>query len=98
MTGFCLPGKPGIVCVEGSSRNCCDWWSHIKSWNWQKINIKLHEELKDEQRLFEGFSEIGGDWLKNTERSNHMDMGEFQKYLESHNCDWVFKEMFSIKQ
>ena len=93
-----MPGKPGVICVEGGSRDCCDWWGHIKSWNWQKINVKTHEELDAEEghRLFDSFGEIGGDWLKNTERSNHMDMGEFQKYLEHHNCQWVFKELFTL--
>jgi len=98
LTGFCQPGKPGIICVEGSARNCQDWWSLVRSWNWQRINVKIHEELEDyvdeSQRLFGKFEEVGV--LKNTERSNHMDMGEFQKYLESHNCQWVFKELFTL--
>lgn len=73
----------------------------MRSWNWQRINVKIHEELEpdyseDSHRLFDSFAEIGGEWLKNTERSNHMDMGEFQKYLESHNCQWVFKELFTL--
>ena len=75
-----------------------DWWSLVRSWNWQRINVKIHEELEDYvdegQRLFGKFEEVGV--LKNTERSNHMDMGEFQKYLESHNCQWVFKELFTL--
>ena len=30
ITGFCLPGKPGIICAEGSSNNCHEWWSKVK--------------------------------------------------------------------
>merc|ERR1712126_151543 len=91
LTGFCLPGKPGVICVEGSPRNCVDWWSLVRSWNWQRINIQIHEDCdKNKERIFSTFEEIGV--VKNTERSNHMDMGEFQKYLENHNCQWVFKE------
>ena len=83
--------------MEGSPRNCVDWWSTVRSWNWQRINIKIHEDCdKNKERLFDSFEEIGV--VKNTERSNHMDMGEFQKYLENHNCQWVFKELFSIKR
>lgn len=26
VTGFCLPGKPGIICLEGLESNCSDWW------------------------------------------------------------------------
>lgn len=29
LTGFCLPGKPGIICVEGMSRNTDDWWQKV---------------------------------------------------------------------
>lgn len=93
LTGFVQPGKPGIICVEGTTRNCQEWWSHVKSWNWQRINVKITEELETESRLFSNFEEIGV--LKNTERSNHMDMGEFRRYLGSHDCEWVFKELFT---
>ena len=93
LTGFVQPGKPGIICVEGTTRNCQEWWSHVKSWTWQRINVKITEELETESRLFSNFEEIGV--LKNTERSNHMDMGEFRKYLGSHDCEWVFKELFT---
>jgi hypothetical protein len=24
ITGFCLPGKPGIICAEGPARDCID--------------------------------------------------------------------------
>ena len=81
--------------MEGSARNCSEWWSLVKSWNWQRINVKITEELEEGEarRLFKNFEEVGV--LKNTERSNHMDMGEFRKYLEQHNCEWVFKELFT---
>ena len=76
-------------------RNCSEWWSLVKSWNWQRINVKISEELEEGEarRLFSNFEEVGV--LKHTERSNHMDMGEFRKYLEQHNCEWVFKELFT---
>ena len=45
-------------------------------------------------RRFEGFKEVGV--LKDCIRGNHMDMGEFQKFLKEHRADWVFKELFGI--
>ena len=89
----------GVICIEGVARNCAEWWSLVRSWNWQRLSVKVQEDFTtenlDSNRLFGKFEEIGV--VKNTERSNHMDMGEFQKYLESHNCQWIFKELFSIK-
>ena len=50
----------------------------MRSWNWQRLSIKVQEDLTSEDvdslRLFGKFEEIGV--VKNTERSNHMDMGE----------------------
>ena len=29
LTGFCLAGKPGIVCVEGALDDCEYWWQQV---------------------------------------------------------------------
>ena len=29
VTGFSLPGKPGIICVEGPAANTADWWKRV---------------------------------------------------------------------
>jgi hypothetical protein len=29
ITGFCLPGKPGIICAEGLARDCIEWWQKV---------------------------------------------------------------------
>eukprot|EP00090_Calanus_glacialis_P013811 TRINITY_DN22461_c0_g1_i1.p1 TRINITY_DN22461_c0_g1~~TRINITY_DN22461_c0_g1_i1.p1 ORF type:complete len:301 (+),score=87.20 TRINITY_DN22461_c0_g1_i1:34-903(+) len=98
LTGFSMPGKPGVICVEGVAQNCADWWSLVRHWNWKKINVKIQEDKDTEdvdgERLFDKFEEIGT--VKNTGRDYHMDMGEFYRYLESHNCTWMFKELFGI--
>jgi len=98
LTGFSMPGKPGVICVEGVAQNCADWWGLVRHWNWKKINVKIQED-KDTQdiaaeRLFDKFEEIG--FVKNSGRDYHMDMGEFFKYLEAHQCTWIFKELFGI--
>lgn len=30
ITGFCLPGRPGIICGEGWNVDCEDWWQKVK--------------------------------------------------------------------
>eukprot|EP00092_Neocalanus_flemingeri_P013834 GFUD01014924.1.p1 GENE.GFUD01014924.1~~GFUD01014924.1.p1 ORF type:complete len:289 (-),score=65.91 GFUD01014924.1:324-1190(-) len=100
LTGFSMPGKPGVICVEGASQNCADWWGLVRHWNWKKINVKIQEDRDteeiDAERLFDKFEEIGT--VKNSGRDYHMDMGEFFKYLESHQCGWAFKELFGIEK
>ena len=98
LTGFCMPGKPGIVCLEGVLDICNDVWTIIKQWNWKKINVRCQEDEKTEDidkfRKFDKFEEIG--FVKGETRDYHMDMGEFFKYLQSHNCEYMFKELFGI--
>ena len=103
LTGFCMPGKPGIICLEGTENNCNDAWSIIKSWNWKKINIRHQEVEKAEEneqsinvfRRFNDFQEIG--FVKNSDtRDYHMDMSEFSKYLDQNNCLYMFKLLFGF--
>jgi len=100
LTGFSMPGKPGVICVEGFSRNCSEFWSLVKHWNWKKINVKIQEEEQietdvDSHRRFGTFQEIGT--VKNPDSRNyHMDLGEFYKFLESHQSAYMFKELFGV--
>ena len=31
ISGFCLPGRPGIICAEGTALNCGEWWHRVRS-------------------------------------------------------------------
>ena len=30
LTGFCLPGKPGVICVEGDGELVSEWWYVVR--------------------------------------------------------------------
>ena len=99
LSGFCLPGKPGVVCVEGSLRNTTEYYQHLRSWNWKSITCKKREIVENAKdiealRRVEGFEELAFD--AHGHRSNHMDMGQFLKYLEHHKLDYAFKFLFGI--
>ena len=101
LTGFCMPGKPGIVCLEGPLEICNEVWTTIKQWNWKKINVKIQEEDKhvtdiETWRKFQKFEEIG--FVKGETRDYHMDMGEFFKYLQANQCEYMFKELFGLEK
>ncbi|KAF7271930.1 hypothetical protein GWI33_015228 [Rhynchophorus ferrugineus] len=100
ISGFVMPGKPGIICVEGSSRDVVDWWQNIKSMNWKKIFCKISESNKDDTQSdnflkFEDFVEKVFD--NHGPKYNHMDMGELYKYLEEHNLGYIFKDIFGVE-
>ncbi|XP_077520535.1 RWD domain-containing protein 2A [Amblyomma americanum] len=104
LTGFCLPGKPGIICFEGLSEECLSAWSTIKNLTWKRIGLKHQEdfELGDSQdvdslRKFGKVSEIAFNTKQNASRDHHMDMGEFAKFLSEHGCTNVFELLFGIE-
>ncbi|CAH0397447.1 unnamed protein product [Chilo suppressalis] len=99
LTGFCMPGKPGIVCIEGIDSSCNEWWKDIKSMNWKKITIKK-TELFDiaEQKLQQKFYNFEELFFKHSSNkmSKHCDMGEFSKFMEKHGLSQVFKDIFGF--
>ncbi|XP_044747908.1 RWD domain-containing protein 2A [Coccinella septempunctata] len=97
LNGFCLPGKPGIICVEGKTSDCNDWWQLIRSMPWKRIFCKVTEEFNGEEDFlkFNKFEEIG--FQNNSSRGTHMDVGELSKYLNQHNCSYIFKDLFGVE-
>lgn len=98
VTGFMLPGKPGIICVEGDSPDCEEWWARVRAMNWKKIMIRKNETIalnpKQSLNRFATFEEIS--FKNNRGTEHHMDMGEFFKYLEQHQCAYVFMDYFGV--
>ncbi|KAK9700504.1 Protein of unknown function (DUF1115) [Popillia japonica] len=92
ITGFCMPGKPGIICVEGDKSDCDEWWTAIKSMTWKRIFCKVTEDIKN--RKFETFEEVS--FPNHGMRSNHMDLSELYKYLEGNSCAYIFKDLFGV--
>ncbi|XP_028319943.1 RWD domain-containing protein 2B [Gouania willdenowi] len=109
LSGFSMPGKPGIVCVEGPQTSCEDFWSRVKVLTWKKIMIRHREDIpfdrpgKDEAivqsidslRKFTGFEEAMFDPHGN--RGNHMDLGQLYHFLNEKGCCDVFQIYFGIE-
>ncbi|KAK6637226.1 hypothetical protein RUM44_007640 [Polyplax serrata] len=101
LTGFCLPGKPGIICLEGNETDCEEWWQQVKSMTWKKIVCIKKENCNKESSInqlqrFSTFQEISFNSGKMKKQDHHMDFGEFYQYLKEHNSDYMFKELFGI--
>ena len=101
LTGFCLPGKPGVVCVEGDVENTKQFYSTLRRWNWKSITCRKKELIpvasgrcSDKERRFTGFQELSFD--THGHRSGHMDMGQFRDYLTAHGLEHMFKELFGV--
>ncbi|XP_061400194.1 RWD domain-containing protein 2A-like [Musca vetustissima] len=102
LTGFSRPGKPGIICVEGTKENTQEFWRTIRAYGWQKISLcKIESARKtkdklDKLRRFEGFKEqLFCDDIENSD--GVMNMALFLKYLENHNSGYMKKELFGLE-
>ncbi|XP_069707032.1 RWD domain-containing protein 2A [Phaenicophaeus curvirostris] len=104
LTGFCLTGKPGVICVEGLRENCEEFWRVIRYPNWKHISCKHVESVEtegsiDDLRLFSAFEDlqfqVHGDYgLRN---DYHMDLGQFLEFLKQHQSGHIFQILFGVE-
>ncbi|XP_014813995.1 PREDICTED: RWD domain-containing protein 2A [Calidris pugnax] len=104
LTGFCLTGKPGVICVEGLRENCEEFWRVIRYPNWKHISCKHMENVEtdrgiDNLRLFGAFEDLQfqahGDYgLRN---DYHMDLGQFLEFLKQHQSGHIFQILFGVE-
>ncbi|XP_060929261.1 RWD domain-containing protein 2B [Limanda limanda] len=109
LSGFSMPGKPGVVCVEGLQSTCEEFWSRVKVLTWKKIMIRHREDIpldrqcKDSRtgesveslRKFTGFEEAM--FAPHGNRGNHMDLGQLYQFLSEKGCCDVFQMYFGIE-
>lgn len=104
LTGFCLTGKPGVICVEGLREHCEEFWRVIRYPNWKHISCKHVENIETEGsvndlRLFHAFEDLQfqahGDYgLRN---DYHMDLGQFLEFLKQHQSGHIFQILFDVE-
>lgn len=103
LSGFSMPGKPGVVCVEGPQSACEEFWSRLRKLNWKRILIRHREDIpfdgtNDEmkrQRKFSVFEEKV--FSVNGTRGNHMDFGQLYQFLNAKGCGDVFQMLFGVE-
>jgi hypothetical protein len=94
LTGFSLPGKPGVVCVEGDSTDTEEYFSRLRHLNWKKITCR-HKEEGIGQRKFVEFKELV--FHVHGSGDDRMDFGEFFQFLTKHDLGDMFKTLFGIE-
>lgn len=99
LSGFSKPGKPGIICVEGTKENTNEFWKCVRQWCWQKIQVRITETKVrpiskcSQFRRFDDFKEV---LYAEVGSVIPIDMSEFMKFLDAHNCGYVKKELFLL--
>lgn len=103
LSGFSMPGKPGVVCVEGPQSACEEFWSRLRKLNWKRILIRHREDIPfdgmneeiERQRKFSIFEEKV--FSVNGARGNHMDFGQLYQFLNVKGCADVFQMFFGVE-
>lgn len=78
LTGFVLAGKPGLLCLEGTSVDIDSYMKFIKTESWGDIpshQKKVSERYREQGvgRVFEGMEEITDEWERGGQRANRSD-------------------------
>lgn len=103
LTGFSLPGKPGVICVEGYSRQVDEYWYRLRRLNWKRLAVKEKEEIDigdddlSKYRKFENFEEKVFDVRGGKGREYHMDLGMLYEFLEKHDSGHIFQMYFGVE-
>lgn len=99
LTGFVLAGKPGVLCLEGTSTDIDSYMSFIKTHSWGDIpshQKKVSERYRetDIERVFSGMEEIT-DSLgeRGGQRANRGDMQALEAWLTAKGLQEAFEKV-----
>ncbi|XP_076468323.1 RWD domain-containing protein 2A-like [Babylonia areolata] len=103
LKGFSMPGKPGVICVEGCTEDVDEFWYRIRRLNWKRLMIK-EQEVKEVQGQkiaelcrFSKFQELELEVVGGKGRSYHMDLGKFYEFLHEHDSAYIFPMYFGVE-
>jgi len=100
LTGFLYAGKPGLLCVEGSSQSIDDYMKFIKTESWGDIPAhhkkvsERYRETKDVKRAFEDMTEttdMVGE--RRGQRANRGDMKAMEEWLVERGLGEAFAKV-----
>jgi hypothetical protein len=89
LTGFLYAGKPGLLCVEGTSQNIDDYMRFIKTESWgdipahhKKVSERYRESGDKVERVFDSMTEITDSvGERRGQRANRGDMKALEEWL-----------------
>uniref|UniRef100_UPI00398F33F4 RWD domain-containing protein 2B n=1 Tax=Pristiophorus japonicus TaxID=55135 RepID=UPI00398F33F4 len=107
LTGFSMPGKPGVVCVEGPHSACEEYWARVKRLTWKRILIRHREDatlditkvdVDAAMQMFRKFTEFEEKiFAVRGNKGNHMDLGQLYQFLNERECGDIFQLYFGVE-
>ena len=102
LSGFSMPGKPGIIVIEGHNDDVETFWGRIRRMQWKKLTMKEKEDttlgskMVDDFRKFEGFEEKYFEPRQGKGRGAHADRGLLYHFLAEKGCGHIFNMYFHV--
>jgi hypothetical protein len=103
LTGFVLAGKPGILCLEGTSENISDYMAEVKTRSWadvpsyqKKVSERYREEGDEVKRVFDNMREVTSEIGKGGHRGNRSEMSEVRRMFDSVGLGELFAEVLGM--
>lgn len=102
LTGFVLAGKPGVLCLEGTSSNIDKYMQYIKTESWgdipshQKKVSERYRETENVARVFDNMEEITNAPFmgpKSGQRGNRGDMQSLETWLKTKGLGGAFAKV-----
>lgn len=98
LTGFVMPGKPGMLCIEGSDSNIQDYLARVRRLPWQKIQIKDTETCKcDNYDQFRRFNSFEEKVFVSENNASSYDLGSLNNFLKEKNFPHIFSMYFGVE-
>ncbi|XP_060689482.1 RWD domain-containing protein 2B [Hemiscyllium ocellatum] len=107
LTGFSMPGKPGVICVEGPQSACEEYWARAKRLTWKRILIRHREDtilditnidMETAMQMFRKFTDFEEKIFDvHGTKGNHMDLGQLYQFLNEKECGDVFQLYFGVE-
>lgn len=98
LNGFSMPGKPGIICVEGISGNVQEYWARLRTVPWQRLQIKetqkydLEPNKPNMHQKFENFEEK----IFSPNNDSNLDLGLLFAFLKEKDLAHIFQLYFGV--
>ena len=102
LTGFYVPGKPGIIIIEGYNNDVETFWGRIRRMQWKKLTMKEKEDCDmgdknvDDFRKFGPFEERYFAMRHGKGRGAHCDRGALFQYLDERGFGKMFNIYFNV--
>ena len=111
LSGFSMPGKPGVLVAEGESAAVDSFMAEIRRWSWQRMTLR-REDAPDSRAFGGQFVELvipagstgvctqtasGGAGRGSMSKSDKRpELGLLQQHLEAHGVGDAFRDLVGL--